>query len=250
MKRASMSAMGACVSLILAACGGGGGDDDGSFGGSSRAEGAYEGTTSQGLAFQALVLEDDTLWSIYGPISGGVYYIAGFTQGPVTVNGNQLTSSALRSFTAGGVFPSTLSGSFVAGTSISGTLTTAGSPDAFTGTTVAASDYDYNAPARQADAVGTWSMPLSGSPVSVTVTSTGAFTGSMGACALSGTVTPRASGKNVFNVALTFGGSPCQLPNTSLAGIGIPSQDGASRQLVVAAVDSARNNGVMLVLAR
>ena len=51
---------------------------------------------------------------------------------------------------------------------------------------------------------------------------TGAFTASSSlGCNFAGTVLPRPSGKNVFNVSLTFGPAPCALPGQAAAGIAV-----------------------------
>ncbi len=55
---------------------------------------------------------------------------------------------------------------------------------------------------------------------------------------------PRASGKNIYNVALTFGPLPCDLPNQPAAGIAViyPLTSGKS-QLIVAVTDATRTIG-------
>lgn len=66
----------------------------------------------------------------------------------------------------------------------------------------------------------------------------GSFTGSTGGCSFSGTTTTRASGKNVFDIALTFGAAPCRQPNHAMSGIALSYPvAGGKRQLVIAGND-------------
>jgi hypothetical protein len=64
-------------------------------------------------------------------------------------------------------------------------------------------------------------------------------------CGGSGTLTPRASGKNVFNVAMTLG------VNCNLGGLrsftGVAWYDTVKRRLVMLALNSAGSDGVMYV---
>jgi hypothetical protein len=57
-------------------------------------------------------------------------------------------------------------------------------------------------------------------------------------------VTPRASGKNVFNLELRFGPAPCELPGQNATGIAVayPLASGQT-QLLVTAVDGTRAYG-------
>src|SRR5689334_25426078 len=85
-----------CAPALLAACGGGGsGESSTSNPGRAHepaAEGVYGGTLSgsaYGGDFQALVLENDEFWSIYGDDLGSVFYVYGFVQGNgLSINGS------------------------------------------------------------------------------------------------------------------------------------------------------------------
>ena len=130
----------------------------------------------------------------------------------------------------------TISGSISEGTQ---TVTLSGGP-------IAGSLYNYNTAAALTTVVGSWSTTsLTGEGVAINVASTGAFTAasSLG-CNFTGTITPRASGKNVFNVAMTFGAAPCALPGQSATGIALayPLTSGRT-QLLVSAVDGTRSYG-------
>lgn len=73
----------------------------------------------------------------------------------------------------------------------------------------AAYSFDYDKAARVADIEGAWAFYNPGRPVpnaTLAVAASGAFSGANEAtgCRYSGTLVPRPSGKNVFNVALTL----------------------------------------------
>jgi hypothetical protein len=82
---------------------------------------------------------------------------------------------------------------------------------------------------------------LDGETATLTVASNGAIAGisSLG-CSFTGTITPRPSGKNVFNTTLTFGGAPCALPGQSASGIALayPLANGMTQLLAGAATAS------------
>lgn len=233
----------------LAACGGGGGDSNSSSSSSPTAEGAYAGTLTGGTsnAFEMVVLEDGSYWALYGQQSNGALYVNGFVQGSGTSANGNFSSANARDF---GFVPSvagTVSATYVAGTSISGTVTATGvGAVSFSGTTAAIAPYVYNQPASLAGVAGNWNMSLlTGETAAIVVNSSGAFTGvsSLG-CQFSGSLVPRASGKNVFNVSLTFGGSPCALPNQVGTGVAVNSAvSGGASQLIVLVTDGSRTYG-------
>jgi hypothetical protein len=75
---------------------------------------------------------------------------------------------------------------------------------------VPASSFNYNTPANLSAIAGSWSgTTVGGQSGTLAVNSSGSFTGSIGGCAMTGQLTPRPSGKNVFNATVTFGGAPC-----------------------------------------
>jgi hypothetical protein len=64
-------------------------------------------------------------------------------------------------------------------------------------------------------------------------------------CAFSGTITPRASGKNVYDVSLKFGAAPCALANQTATGVAVTYLlTNGKRQLIALTVDSTRTYGV------
>ena len=247
-KYATAVALSSAVCL-LAACGGGGDAGSSVFG--PKPEGAYSGTLtgSTSSAFQLIVLENDEYWALYGSNSGSTFRVAGFVQGMGTANNGSFSSSNAKDF---GVVPpasGTVSATYVAGTSIQGTVTSGGSTVTLAGTAIAASTFNYNAAASLASISGNWNLTaLDGSAASLAIAGDGSFTGTSVGCSFTGTLAPRASGKNVFNFAVTFGAAPCALPGQTATGIAISHllAGTTTRQLIAAGVNSSRTVGTAL----
>jgi hypothetical protein len=233
--------------LLLAACGGGG---SGGTGGGISAEGAYSGTLTGGTStqFQLLVLENDEYWALYGVPSGSQFLVRGFIQGQGSSANPNFTSSNAKDFGASPAASGSITATYSAGQSITGTATGAGGTSSFSGTPIATSSYDYSAAASLPAIAGNWTMmSLTGTVVTLNIGSNGNFTANASGCAISGTVTPRPSGKNVFNVSLTFGSAPCALPGLSGTGIAVTYiTTTGTRQLIMAGVDASRQNGTAL----
>lgn len=239
------------ATATLAACGGGGGDDSEGLPTTpaATAEGAYGGTLAGDTAnntFSAVVLENGDVWAIYGTaLPSGVLAVTGFLQGSGNSTDSRYTSSDLRDFgfeppvtgTANAEFnasANTMSGSFQFG---SNTVRFAGGP--------INGGYDYAAAAQLTQVSGAWSLnALSGEGINIMVGGDGSFTGQSAlGCAISGKLTPRASGKNVFDVTLQFGPAPCAVPNQSAAGIALSYPISGRQQLIFAGTDSSRRYG-------
>ena len=237
----------ACV-VVLSACGGGGGDSPPAANGPS-AEGVYGGTLSgsSSNAFQLLVLENGDFWAMYGTQTSTVFAVAGFIQGSGTSNIGSFTSSNTKDFGFSPAVAGNTSATYnVTAKTISGTVMATAGTVTFNGGPIAGSLYNYNTPASIATVAGAWTTTiLTGETANLNIATNGSFTAvsSLG-CNFSGTVTPRASGKNVFNVSLTFGATPCALPSQVVTGIAVayPLASG-STQLVVAVTNSARTAG-------
>jgi hypothetical protein len=253
-------------SALLAGCGGGGGGG-GTNGASptsaasptsgaspttaaivsASAEGVYEGSISNGRSHTTLILENDEFFTLYGSaLSGGGLAVSGFMQGTgKSVNGS-FSSSDLRDFFPDGTaVAASLSASYVPKSSLNGSVTESSSAVTFTGTSpLKNSLYIYDTAANLSDIVGVWSMiDLQGSSVILSISTSGAFAGSANGCSFTGGITPRASGKNVFDVALTFGPSPCRLAGKPSSGIAVEYVSGGKRQLLIAATDTTRTSG-------
>lgn len=242
---------------VLAGCGGGGSDSSSAASSAivsaSAAQGAYEGTTSTGRAFDMLLLEDGQYWTIYGQISSGAFYVYGLIQGTGQANNGSFSSSDLKDFYyTGSTSSGSLSASYNPGVSLNGSVTSFNSTSTFTASALTSSTYNYNSSPALSDITGAWNMTLlSGASATLNIAANGTFSGTSGGCSFSGTIVPRASGKNIFNVSTTFGAAPCALPGQTSTGIGVSYiLANAQRELLVAAVDGSRTHGTVLLGVR
>ena len=247
--RAGLLAL-ACAA-ILAACGGGsGGSDPAPF--IPTAEGAYTGSLSNSpyKAFELLVLENGDFWSIYGTQSGGSFVVAGFLQGTGTTGSGSFVSTNSKDFGSVPAASVPTNATFDAtAKTISGTIAAPAGTVGFSGAPLPSSIYNYATAASLATVAGTWAATsLTGEKVNLTVAAGGAFTASSASgCNFSGTVAPRASGKNVFNVAVTYGPSPCALAGQAATGIALAYPTGTGQtQWIVAVTDAGRTVGSAL----
>jgi hypothetical protein len=234
-------------SLLLAGCGGGGSSTATPV---VKAEGVYAGTLtgSNSRAFRVIVLENDEYWGLYGVDSGSTFLISGFIQGQGASTGTAFTSSNAKDFGFNPAASGTITGTYSAGVNFAGSATFPAGTATFTGAPIAAASLVYATPATIATVAGNWSLTtLTGAPVSLNVAASGTFTGSTQGCNFSGTLTPRTSGKNVFNSSVTFGPAPCLLAGQTGTGIGISYLTTAgTRQLVLAGTDAGRVVGTVL----
>lgn len=216
------------------------------------AEGVYGGTMTGGSYpnFRMLVLEDGEFWSLYGFNIGGQLSVDGFLQGRAASGGGSFSASDVKDF---GFFPAmeggTVTGTFDAAVgTLQGTVRFPGLTVNVVGGPVRDVPYEYNQAASLPDIVGAWALVGStGDRSALTIAATGEMTAtSVSGCAFSGSATPRPSGKNVFNVSVLFGGSPCLLPGQRMTGVAIVYRlpDGRA-QLTFAGVNAARTAGLM-----
>lgn len=242
----------AALAVTVVACGGGGGADSAPAvvpPPATTAEGVYGGalTGSSSTGFQLLVLENGDYWALYGNQTSTLFSVAGFIQGAGASNNGSFTSSNAKDFGFAPAVGGTISATYdSAAKTISGSITEGASVAKFSGGSIPGSQYTYSKAAALIDIVGTWAVTsLTGEGIAINIAQSGAFSAvsSLG-CNFSGTVAPRPSGKNVFNVSLTFGAAPCALPGQSATGIALsyPLASGKT-QLVVAAIDSNRTVG-------
>ena len=240
---------------FLSGCGGGG-NSSSTF--SAEAEGFYQGTTSNSKTVNALVLEDGSLWNIYGVLSatnlygaftGDTFLVEGLSTGTSNSTGG-IFSATIKDFHAPGdsVIDGQESGNYVSGSSLNGTIAENGIATTFTLAVPVQMTYNYNTPASIGSISGTWSgWLLNGETATITIAANGLISGasSLGGCAFSGTATPRPSGKNVFNVSLTFGNSPCVAANQTVSGIGLtyPLSNGRN-QLIFGLISASHSQAI------
>lgn len=239
------------VAALVAACGGSGNDLATPVATADRPEGIYGGTLTGGASpdFRMLVLENGELWSFQGTETAPGYTIGRVVQGSLTVSGTTFFASNMREYDGVTLAPSgTAAGSFnkSAGT-ITGNTVIGGVTVSFSGAPIAGSLYDYDTPASLASFTGAWTLDsLDGDDITLNVTAGGVVTATtVSGCTFSGTAAPRASGKNVFDINVTFGAAPCVLAGQTASGIALayPIAGGAQTQLLVALQNAARLAG-------
>jgi len=234
--------------LFLSACGGGG--SDGTTAptsvASTSAEGFWIGTASTGDVVNMAVLENGETWGITSTNTGVLTWAL---YGNVATSGSTLSGTGSSfSFVSGTAESGTLSGSVSSKASLS-LKTSAGTT--FTGTYSTA----YDQPALLSNLAGSYSgfavggaTPAQASTVVVDVNgniSSSYVSGNL-ICTTSGKATPRASGKNIFNIQLNFSGNFCGLGNGATTS-GVGYFDTTSRQLIAMTLNSAKTDGLMFV---
>lgn len=249
-----LSALALASLVALTACGGGGSDSS-SQPVQAKPEGAYRGTLSDGSSFSAVILDNNQAYALVGVTdSAGVLRVSSLLEVSGNVSGNTYASTSARQYLFDGqVFSGSVNATFSPRTNFSGSTVFAGRAGSFAGTGIPASDFNYDAPATIAQISGSWNGGLlSGEGFTIGISSTGSVSGSSQfGCQFSGTVTPRAGGKAVFDASLTFGASPCLAPGQTAQGIALVTRlnDGRS-QLLVAGNNAARTLGTVGFAAR
>lgn len=265
MKSSLLRAMlGLFIAVSLSACGGGGGDNNGNSrfsanGNNSSPEGVYEGTISTGSYFNTIILENNLFYTIYGAISNGEFRVSGFFTGTGQASNGAFTATDVRDFDVNGLDNIlTLDATYTPGQKFDGSTSNGTSTVTFTATPPADTTYNYNAAASLSNITGTWLMTsLTEDGVTLDISADGSYTASYdnGNCEFEGRFTPRASGKNVFNVSVTGGsesmGATCEIvvPGTSAHAVEF-ILPGGQRQLLIAGIDEERENGTLLIGAR
>jgi hypothetical protein len=236
-------------------CGSSYNNNGGSSGGTSyagHAQGVYSGTSSGGFNFSTIVLPNDKIYAIYGTQSGNSLLLYGLISGQGTSGNGTYTATVNDFFYTGSVSNGSVSATYVAGSSLNGSLTESSATTTFTGASLPTSSFNYNTPALLSDISGNWSGTLlDGMSTTVVISSNGSVTGSSSGCSFSGTVSPDSSNKNFFDVSLTFAGSPCSAPNQTATGVGVEYllSNGVTHQLL-AGVTSGTSLGTVFVAAR
>jgi hypothetical protein len=247
------------ITSLLAACGGGGGGGGGSavaIAPVTKVEGYYAGTVSTGSQFQLLALENDQVYALIGNTdTQGVFRVNSLVEGQGTSsNGSFSVANAKEYSSTGSVFAGSISGTFSPRATVMGTVTSPSFGTAsFTGTSPVTASFNYDTAASINIVSGNWAgSTLYGGGVNFSVAATGALTGiSAAGCRFTGSAAPRASGKNVLDVTVTFGPAPCELPGVTGTGIGVTSLlANGQRQLLLAVTNSSRTTGVVVFAQR
>ena len=236
-----LTGLAVAAGLVLTACGGGGGDSTPISTVNASAEGIWTGPASTGTTIQLAVLENGESWGFY--TSGNT--LVGTLYGATTSSGTAI-SGAGRDFNLGSrtVTAATYSGSVSPKSTLS---VTTSSGTKFDGSYNAA----YDQPASLSNLAGTYSgFGVTGSTAAqstpVTISAIGNITASGGGCAAAGTASPRTTGKNIFDVSITFTGGACALGNGTVTK-GIGYFDTGTRQLLAMALNPAKSDGFIYV---
>ncbi len=213
------------------------------------AEGMYAGTLNgnANLPFHVLVLDDNQAWAFHGTNYTATFAISGTLQGPSTSSNGAFTSTDFKDFGASPAVADSLAGTFVANTSINGSIATASGPVTFATTKISSAMYNYDAAPVLADLVGSWNT---NGGYALTVNANGSFTATGSTCTFSGTLATRPSKKNLFNANASFTagtGTPCTLAGQATSGIAFSYllNDGATRELVLTANNAGRTLGAV-----
>lgn len=251
-----------CASALVA-CGGGGSGAPANPSTPGQAQGVYSGSFSSSTfnpgKFSSLILDNDEYWTLYGlEGASGELIVYGLIQGQGAASSGSFSSGNLKDYYYDGTTGSgTLSATYTPGISFSGTVSTLGRSVSFAGAAPesGSSSYNYNTAATISSITGAWSgTNMSGVTSSYTIAANGTFSGvNQFGCGFSGTVTPRASGKNVFDVALTNNTDVACGIASGLVGRGVALTTlltGGSRQLIVAVVTNDRAYGSAIFATR
>jgi hypothetical protein len=252
----------AALTALFAACSGGadlpnggiaGGEGTGTGSGgtfsNSTAENVYGGSLSGGSfgSFVLAVLEDGSFWQFYGRGTPATLDMAGFVEGTGTSTTSTFTSADAMDFGLVPAVAATVTATYTSAPSITGSVAEGVQAIDFSGGPVAGSTYSYSSPANLAMLANSWTVhTMTGVSTTLTFDATGAITATdTVGCTFTGNATPRASGKNVFDVRIVMGAAPCPVPGTTLVGIALvmPQTGGAGTTLLIGAVDSSRSLG-------
>jgi len=181
----------------------------------AAAEGHWTGKTDEAgpdgndMLVNYVVLDNGQTWGIFtgpaGTIWGGLYGSTSSSGGKFSGSGFKLESNGAGLAKTSGSF----SGSYTAKALMSGTAA---------GINFNAS-YDPKYDGGAASVTGNWTGSASTGTalnvaMNINISSAGVITNlSQNGCTVSGSVKPRAGGKNVYDMTLTFSGSACKLGN-------------------------------------
>ena len=211
---------------------------------STDPQGLWTGTSSTGYTVNTIILENGEAWGVY--TSGSTIY--GALNGTATTdNSSGITVSGFDfNFLTNSAVQGSFVGTFVSKSSMAVTGTTSKSKVSLTYNPV------YDSKASAADVLGTWSfVGRSGSysliPDTIKIDAAGKFSLTQSNCTTSGSIVPRASGKNVFNVSLTSSGSGCAAGQSSLTGVAFLDKSATPYKFVSLALNSNKSDGLIVI---
>ena len=224
------------VLAFLTACGGGGSSTP-----SVDAQGFWAGQASTGYTVSTAILENGEAWGIYS--SGSTIY--GALYGTAAVNGNSISIQGTDfNFLTNSSTTGNLTGTVVSKSSMSLTGNNVSVPVTY--------QTAYDTPATAAAITGTWAFTgRSGSysliPGSITIDSAGRFVLNQTNCVTTGSVVPRSSGKNIYNLALSASGVGCAAGQTTMSGIVYLDATVTPNKFLSLALTPNKNDGVIVL---
>lgn len=222
---------------LLAACGGGGGGSTASV----DPQGIWSGPASTGYTVNTVILETGEAWGFYtsgSTIYGALYGSAAVNGSSISINGtdfNFLTNSS----SAGN-----LSGNVVAKTSMSLSGSGVTVPLTYQST--------YDTAATASGPIGTWSFIGRSSaysliPGQITIDGSGNFVLNQTNCLTTGSIVPRAGGKNIYNVNLSAVGIGCAAGQSTLSGVAFLNTAVIPNQFYSLALNSNKSDGLIVI---
>jgi hypothetical protein len=144
-----------------------------------------------------------------------------------------------------GITSATLSGTYTAKSSISGTVTYSnGAKVTLSGNYDATYDTTPTLATSQGNYAGTSVTALGSDVVILTADASGNITGKGTNCPFTGVIKPHAKG-NVYDISLTFSASTgCAYPSTTATGIGLLS---SSNKVIHAMLQTPSNAGILFI---
>lgn len=212
------------------------------------AQGMYAGKlTASGRLFNSLVLENGQYWGFYGTGTSGALAPTGFVQGNGSSSAGTFSAADLKDFGPNPASQGSLTAQYASLASLNGTITVPNTSLPFSGAGIAEATYRYNTPANLAELKGSQRMAGTLGHHVMEVSADGTFSATTALCTYSGKFSPRATGKNVFDVSWTFGAGTCPLQGQSATGVAFSyaAAAGGTRGLIVAATNAARTTGTM-----
>ncbi|MGZ8318867.1 MAG: FKBP-type peptidyl-prolyl cis-trans isomerase [Telluria sp.] len=216
------------------------------------AQGMYSGRlTSGGNLLNSLVLENGQYWGFYATNGPTGVMPTSFLQGQGTSNSGAYSAPDVKDFGPTVASSAGVSANYSPLVSLGGSVTVGSSVIPFTSTGMAEANYKYNTPARLSDVQGSQRVNGSLGLHTMQVNADGSFGATTAFCNYSGKMTPRASGKNVFDVSWTFGPGTCPLSGQTGTGVAFSFLPvaGIARHMVIAVTNSARTTGTIAFTA-
>jgi hypothetical protein len=235
LKKIKLSVLALIITTAFSGCGGGESSTP-----NADPQGYWVGNASTGYTVSAAILENGETWGVY--TSGSTIY--GALYGMASINGNTVSVSGTDfNFLTNSSSQGTLSGPIVAKSTLS-----------LNGTASVPLVYQayYDTPATAAGITGTWSFTgRSGSytliPGTITVDSSGRFTLNQTNCVTSGSIVPRPSGKNVYNLTLNAVGTSCAVGQSSMSGVAMLDTTVTPNKFLSLALTPSKNDGVIVI---